>query len=429
MKQLFQFLNGFPTKHRDIFILVVAYALFAIGGSLYWAAIPILSVDVFELNTFHASLLLALIGVIYILVDGPTGVILDYIGYKKGAAISILFAMITAVIAILNPSLPLFILSIVFFAFSWNSLTLAANAYILYNAPKEIGGRAFGFYDSFYSFGVFIATLFIGLIAGWGFKGVGWFFLIPTGITFLLVVFFLKSEKRDYNQNLRQALGKYWQGASQWRRGWQAMKEFRPISWVKVFDGFVGYASNATIWLVIPLALSTFANPYLPEGFALGAFEIAGIFAVLAGGVLADRYSKKRLYLGLLFFAILTTLALGFAAGNFLLFIILAFVTTVLLGAADPVTDSMLVVVDEKHDKDGTIYGFMAILADLGFIVGPIVGGLVYDSFALKGVFIFIAGLIFLNWLVAKILLRNFDETKGASFPCKPGFCLGGLRK
>ena len=428
MKPLFQFLNGLPTKHRDIFILIVAYAFFAIGGSLFWAAIPILSTDVFQLGTFSASLLLALIGVVYILTDGPTGVILDYIGYKKGAAISVLFAGITGVISLLEPSLPMFVVSIVFFALAWNSLTLAANAYILYNSPKDVAGRAFGSYGSFYSLGVFIATLFTGYVSGWGFEGVGWFFLVPTAITFLLILF-LKSEKRNYENNLRQAMANYWNGASQWKRGWNAMKEFSPISWVRAFDGFTGYTFNSAIWLVIPLALASFANPYLPEGFALGAFEIAGIFAILAGGVLADRYSKKRLFLGFLFFQIVATLALGFATGNFFLFIFLAFVTTVLLGAADPALDSLLAIVDKKHDKDGTIYGFIAILTDLGFVVGPIIGGLVYDSFSLKGVFIFLSGLLFINWVVAKILLRNFDDTKGEPLPRSPDFYLGGMVK
>jgi len=120
-------------------------------------------------------------------------------------------------------------------------------------------------------------------------------------------------------------------------------------------------------------------------------------------------------------------LALGFATDNFLFFISLAFIATVLLDISGPSIDSMLAVIDKNHDKDGTVYGFMGILTDLGFIVGPIVGGLAYDSFGLQGVFIFLAGLMFVNWIAAKILLRNFKEPEAAEARCKGRFCLGGL--
>src|SRR3989344_2558431 len=283
MKRIFQFLYNFPSLYRNIFIIVIAYAIFAIGGSLYWAAIPILTEKVFELSPFLIGLVMAGIGVVYIITDGPTGVILDYIGYKKGAAIAIFFAVITSVISILQPTLPMFLVGIFFYALSWNVLTHATSAYILYNVPNQSEGRIFGLYGSLYSFGVFAATFFIAYVADWGFKNVGWLFLIPTLLSLFLVVFFLKPEKRDYNEDLWKAFSDYRRGPSQWKRGWQAMKEFSPVSWVMAVDGFVGYAFSSTIWFIIPLSLAMFSNPFLPEGFALGAFEVGGMFAVAVG--------------------------------------------------------------------------------------------------------------------------------------------------
>lgn len=426
MKRLLQFFEKSPASYRDIFVIVVAYAIFAIGGSLYWAAIPILTEEVFHFSSFTIGIVMAGIGVVYILTDGPVGVILDYIGYKKGAAIATLFAVVTALLAISQPNLPTFLMSIVFFALSWNTLTQATSAYVLYNVPGHDEGKIFGLYGSLYGFGVFAATLFIGRIVGWGFTGVGWFFLIPTILALLLIAGILKPEKRKYDHSLWHALGTYWKSASQWRRGWQAMREFSPISWVSALDGFVGYAFNATIWFIIPLSLASFANPYLPEGFALGAFEVAGIFAVAIGGFLADRYSKKKIFLRLLFLGIFTTLGLGLVNG-FLAFIVLAFITMVLHDTLGPALESMLAIVDKKHDKDGTIYGFMGILTDLGFVVGPIAGGAIFEVLGLRGVFMFLAALLFVDWFFASILLRNFSEERGLRMWLGKHFHLGGL--
>ena len=97
--------------------------------------------------------------------------------------------------------------------------------------------------------------------------------------------------------------------------------------------------------------------------------------------------------------------------------------------ALGPAIDSMLAVVDDKHDKDGTIYGFMGILTDLGFVIGPIVGGIAFELFGLRGVFIFLASLLFGDWLFGKILLKNFNEKPRNKIPIGTDFHLGGLPK
>lgn len=426
MKRLLQLFVKSPAPYRDIFIIVIAYAIFSIGGSLYWAAIPILTEETFYFSSFATGAVMAGIGVVYILTDGPIGIILDYIGYKKGAAIATLFAVVTALLAISHPTLPVFLLGIFFFALSWNILTQATSAYVLYSVPGHDEGKVFGLYGSLYRFGLFVATLFIGRVAAWGFEVTGWFFLIPTLLAFVLIAGMLKAEQRKYDHHLWHALVTYWRSASEWRRGWQAMHEFSPISWVAALDGFAGATFSAAIWFVIPLSLSSFANPFLPEGFALGAFEIAGIFAVAVGGFLADHYSKKKLFLRLLALAALTTLALGFVSA-FLAFVVLAFFTMVFRDAISPALESLLAMVDRKHDKDGTIWGALGILIDAGYVVGPIAGGAIFGVFGLRGVFIFLALLLAVDWCCARVLLKNFSEERGLRLWLGKHFHLGGL--
>ncbi len=428
MKSLFQFARTFPYKHQDLFFIILAYAVFAIGGALYWAAIPILSDGVFMLSTFHAGLIMASIGVVYILTDGPIGVLLDYVGYKKGAAIAVLFSGVTAVISLFEPSMPMFLVGIFFFAFSWNAMTLATSAYILYNVPKAAEGSVFGAYGSLYKFGALISTFFIGFIAQWGFVRVGLFYLFVAMISLFLILFFVNSEKRFYDHNLRHAIASYWRAPSQWKRGWQAMKEFYPVSWVSALDGFIGYITSSILWFVIPLSLAQFRNPFLPEGIVLGVYEFAGVIFLGVGGYLADRYSRKRLFLTFLLIMGFASVALGFAS-QLSVFLILTFILAAALDSTTAPVDAMLAQVDKKHDKDATIFGFIGIFTDFAFIIGPITSGLLLEKFGLQGVFFFLGALVLINWLASAWLLRNFDGKPRVMIKKRIKVHLGGMPK
>lgn len=423
---LIGFASSFPYKHKNIFLIILSYCVFAIGGALYWAAIPILSEQDFHLNAFTASLIMSIIGVVYMLTDGPIGVFLDYVGYKKGAAISLIFAGITALISILNPSLPMFIIGIIFFALAWNAITLATSAYVLYDVPKKKEGKIFGAYGMFYKLGVFISTFFIGYIASWGISKVGLFFLFTVLISLFLILFFLKSEKRNYDHNFMHAFSKYWHSPSQLKRGWKAMKEFYPISWVWATSGFIGYIYSSILWFVIPLSLANFAGNSLPEAVVLSMYEFAGIIFVAVGGFLADKYSRKKLFLTLLFILGLASIALCFASQLSTL-LILTFLVAAALDATTAPVEAMIAQVDKKHDKDGTIAGFVGIFTDFAFIVGPISSGILLVNFGLKGVFIFLGTLVFVNWIVSYLLLRNFEGKPNIKIKKRHTIHLGGM--
>ncbi len=411
MNKFFRFILSFPHDHEDIFALTLAYSIFAIGGAIYWAAIPILGENVFKLDPFIIGLIMALIGVIYIITDNPIGILIDYVGYKNGALLGIACSFITALLSLLPQSLPLFLTEVIFIAFSWNLFTDAASAYILYTAPKSIEGRMFGTYGSLYKFGVLISTFFIASISGWGFGNVGIFCLATFIPSLLIVLLFVKPEKRKYDKNFLHAIKSYIHAPSLWKRGWTAMKEFSPVSWVMAIDGFTGYLFTATLWFAVPLSLSTFANPFVTEGFALGVFDFAGTIFGMAGGFLADKYSRKKLFLTLLGIVFLGMLALGFAP-NVYFFFLFAFIAAAASDASGAPLNAMLSDVDKKHDKDGTIYGFTGIFTDLAFIVGPVFGSIVFRAFGLQGIFVFLALAALTDFLLATFLLRNFNHDK-----------------
>ena len=419
------FTKTFRTQYSNLLFIILAYAVFAIGGSLYWAAIPMLSQDVFLLSTVHTGLLVSLIGVIYVITDGPIGIILDHIGYKRGSVFALFFASITAIISLFTPSLPVFLFGLVSYAIAWNMLTCATSAYLLYSVPKDIEGTIFGAYGSIYSFGVLVATFFIGFVLQWGFTKVGLFFLLFIIISLFLILFFVRSEKRKYDKSLMQGIRSYWCGRSQWSLGWQVMKEFKPLSWISVLDGFSGYLLSSIIWFVIPLSLAKFSHPLLPEGAALSFYEFSGVIFIGVGGYLADHFDKKKLYLMLLLSLGIVIVGMGFTS-NIFLFLFLFFIASALRDASNTPLSAMVADVDKKHDKDATFYGFTGIFTDLGFIIGPIAAGILLAHFGLRGVFVFLGSLILINWLCAKILLSH-SEIKKTGMQLHRKSHLGGM--
>ncbi len=378
------------------------YALFAIGGSLYQGAIPILATEVFSFTLFQAGLLLTLTGVIYILTDGPIGVLVDLIGCRNGALLGLGCAATTALLALSSQSLAVFLIGVIFFALSWNIMSISSAAYILRTGGKEVSGRLFGIQGSLFVFGNVIGAFGVGHVSAGGIAYSGLVFLLTSLAAGAFVLFFLHP-----NEIATRSASLKW---FQWRPGIQAMRDFAPVSWVSALNGFVNYTFGSAIWLIIPLSLARLSNNLFPEGTALGIFQFSGIVTIFAGGYLADHHSRKKLFLILLLIETVGVLCLGIVNNNILIFLILALLATSALDAAQPVLSSMLSDVNKGKNNEGALEGFTGMLSDFGFLVGPLVGGVLFETFGLNSAFIFLGILMILNWLASHWLLRKFDS-------------------
>ncbi len=126
---------------------------------------------------------------------------------------------------------------------------------------------------------------------------------------------------------------------------------------------------------------------YLQDKFGLGmvnlawAFFPAGVAAALLStqlGALSDRFGRlPMLALGLAGAGIVSLLMPGFE--SLIILAILFTLTTILWGIVDPARTAMVVDVTGEHDH-GTAYGLYDFAQNLGFTVGPVLGGLVFDT-------------------------------------------------
>jgi predicted MFS family arabinose efflux permease len=113
-------------------------------------------------------------------------------------------------------------------------------------------------------------------------------------------------------------------------------------------------------------------------GLAFFISTIAGALSAYLGGSLCDKYGRKKLFIIGLFLQVTAFLLIGYAIDNkisyegLLLVLTLAFTID---GLYRPVPDVMIADVVRQEDRVEA-YGLIRIAANLGWIIGPMFGGL-----------------------------------------------------
>lgn len=120
--------------------------------------------------------------------------------------------------------------------------------------------------------------------------------------------------------------------------------------------------------------------------------------------MLADRWNKRTLVIiGLLVFSVAGAL-LGF---NFSLwFLLIGFIAT----AGDELSSvslwAWMDTLDKNHSQDGLVNGIITFFEDLGWAIGPILAGVLFNIIGPSWIIAIGAGILFLAWFTALIFLR-----------------------
>jgi len=136
---------------------------------------------------------------------------------------------------------------------------------------------------------------------------------------------------------------------------------------------------------------------------ALAAFAVGNISVVIPSGHLSDRVGRRRLMLGGLIVAAVSTVAVGFT-DSFPLFVIAAYVTGAATGIFIAPQQAAVADVVGSKSRGGTAVATFQMMADLGSIVGSLVVGQIaqYASFAaafvVSGVILAVAAV---GWCIA----------------------------
>lgn len=129
------------------------------------------------------------------------------------------------------------------------------------------------------------------------------------------------------------------------------------------------------------------------------AYSLAGVIAAPVMGLLADRFGRRPLILGA--FAVFAAAFTGYyLAATSLVFILIRGLAGALTAGLGPATLGLVADIAPEDERARWI-GVIGGGTSAGFIVGPVVGGLLYDKWGYGPPFLVSVGLALLTLLVA----------------------------
>ena len=185
--------------------------------------------------------------------------------------------------------------------------------------------------------------------------------------------------------------------------------EFPSRFWVVVLVAFIDRIGGTLLFPFFSLYITQkFGIGMTQAGIILGAFSAFGLIGSMIGGALTDRFGRRRLILFGLVFSALSTLSLGLAntlAALYPLVVVIGLLSNI----AGPAHDAMIAdILPEKQRAEG--FGILRVVANLAWIIGPTVGGLV----AARSFFMLFVIDSVMSCIVAALFYRFIPETKPA---------------
>ena len=185
---------------------------------------------------------------------------------------------------------------------------------------------------------------------------------------------------------------------------WQ---EYPSKFWVIVVTTFIDVIGGTLVFPFFALYITQRFNVGMTQaGLLLGTFSLASLVGGALGGALADKFGRRRMVLFGLVFSALSAVAMGLV-DNLAAFYVLAVVVGLLADMAGPARQAMVAdILPEEQRTEG--FGILRVVANLSWIIGPTIGGLVASySFLVLFVLDAIASLI-----TAVIIFKLLPETK-----------------
>ncbi len=183
--------------------------------------------------------------------------------------------------------------------------------------------------------------------------------------------------------------------------------EYSPKFWLIVGVSFVDRVGGTMLFPFFSLYITwKFEVGMTQAGIVLGIFSIFGLIGNMLGGALTDKFGRRNLILFGLIFSAFSTLSLGFV-DNLAILYPLAAIIGLFSNIANPAHQAMIAdILPAEQRAEG--FGIMRVVANLAWMVGPIIGGFVANRsyFAL-----FVTDAI-ISSIVAVLFYFLISETK-----------------
>ncbi|KXK14811.1 MAG: major facilitator superfamily transporter [Chloroflexi bacterium OLB14] len=183
--------------------------------------------------------------------------------------------------------------------------------------------------------------------------------------------------------------------------------QFPSKFWIILLAVFIDSIGSTLLFPFFSLYITERFNVGMTQaGMVLGLFSIFGVIGNIIGGVLTDKFGRRKLIIFGLVFSAFSTLSLGFATSLAMLYPLAIFIG-ILSSIAGPAHQAMMAdILDEHQRQEG--FGLLRVTNNLSWIIGPSIGGfLASRSYML----LFIMDAV-VSCIVAFIFYQFMTETK-----------------
>lgn len=189
-------------------------------------------------------------------------------------------------------------------------------------------------------------------------------------------------------------------------------REFPRNFWVVVVTSFIDGIGGTLLFPFFALYITQkFSVGMTQAGLLLGMFSLFGLIGSMLGGALTDRFGRKQIILFGLVFSALSNLSFGTVNSLAALFP-LAVLIGLLSNIAHPAHQAMIAdILPEEKRQEG--FGILRVVANLSWIIGPTIGGIV----AARSFFALFVIDAAVSCFVAVLVYLLLPETKPAPQP------------
>lgn len=382
-----------------VFVIMLGFGLIAPILPLYARS--------FGVSYDAASLLISTFAFARLVFDPVAGPVVDRYGERLCAMTGVMFVGISSALAGLARSFPLVVLfrgagglgSSLFFA--------ALYSHLLKVVPSNRMGRTMS---------VFYGALNVGIIAGGPIGGVVaqvWGLRSPlflySGLCLLSGLLYLRYMSDSNGRGAGEAAGSAPAGPGSWRG-----TRSRILALLRNPTFLTVLVLNMAFYWVVAGGYDTLVPLFGREGLGMSTVGVGGVFAIAVAaefvvlypaGSASDRIGRKRVLLPALAGLAIMMAAVGWAGSAVALGILMGVVGLTSGSAASGPAAMLADVVPEGGS--GTAVGVFRFFGDLGFVLGPLVGGAAASAFGFKGAFALMGAPV----VVAVILVARTPET------------------
>lgn len=333
----------------------------------------------------------------------PAGSLVDTYGRKTIPLVG-LSAMIVAVLYVPHAStFGGFILFAFFFGVSSQLVYTSLKAYLLDITPQGKSSKYFGVIATGFQVGLALGPAVGGYLMsgglGAGLASASRFFALDLLLIILLILFFRIGE-------FEKKVKVQYTFAEFFLNGVGDYLKLGRVSLIVLWLTILFTTYEGLVWTLEPLFSTHYSLNSFTTGVILSMFILPFIVFNIPAGMLADRFGKMRVLIPGLIAAGAFMIVFGLVEDTFLL-AASAFASTVGLAFAWTSMAGLLADASSKSRK-GNIVGVWNTSEELGYLVGPILGGLVAQQLGINVPFIMVGLLMILTVLPVILLSKRY---------------------